>query len=53
MVSQMAHARNLGEPCMAHLENLYNIPWYLLSYLILSYLNNNFNIKAVLHQKSH
>ena len=27
MVSQMAHAKNLGEPFMAHLENLYNIPW--------------------------
>ena len=26
MVSQMAHAKNLGEPFMAHLENLYNIP---------------------------
>ena len=27
MVSQMAHAKNLGEPFMAHLEDLYNIPW--------------------------
>ena len=27
MVSQMAHAKNLGEPFMAHLENLYNILW--------------------------
>ena len=26
MVSQMAHAKNLGEPFMAHLKNLYNIP---------------------------
>ena len=26
MVSKMAHAKNLGEPFMAHLENLYNIP---------------------------
>ena len=26
MVSQMAHAKNLGEPFMAHLENFYNIP---------------------------
>ena len=26
MVSQMAHAKILGEPFMAHLENLYNIP---------------------------
>ena len=26
MVSQMAHAKNLGEPFMAHLEDLYNIP---------------------------
>ena len=25
MVSQMAHAKNLGELFMAHLENLYNI----------------------------
>ena len=30
MVSQMAHAKNLGEPFMAHLENLYNIPWVLV-----------------------
>ena len=30
MMSQMAHAKNLGEPFMAHLENLYNIPWWLL-----------------------
>ena len=28
MASQMAHAKNLGEPFMAHLENLYNIPWF-------------------------
>ena len=26
MVSQIAHAKNLGEPFMAHLEDLYNIP---------------------------
>ena len=26
MVSQMARAKNLGEPFMARLENLYNIP---------------------------
>ena len=26
MVSQMARAKYLGEPFMAHLENLYNIP---------------------------
>ena len=26
MVSQMACAKNLGEPFMGHLENLYNIP---------------------------
>ena len=26
----MAHAKNLGEPFMAHLENLYNIPWVLV-----------------------
>ena len=25
MVSQMAHAKNLGESFMAHLENLYNM----------------------------
>ena len=25
MAHQMAHAKNLGEPFMAHLENLYNI----------------------------
>ena len=28
MVSQMARAKNLGEPFMAHLENLYNIPCF-------------------------
>ena len=27
MVSQMAHAKNLGELFMANLENLYNILW--------------------------
>ena len=32
MVSQMVHAKNLGEPFMAHLENLYNIPC-LVQYL--------------------
>ena len=26
MVSQMADAKNLGELCMAHVENLHNIP---------------------------
>ena len=26
MVGQMAQEKNLGEPFMAHLENLYNIP---------------------------
>ena len=26
MMSQMAHAKNLREPFMAHLENLCNIP---------------------------
>ena len=30
MVSQMARAKNLGEPFMAHLENLYNIPCYVI-----------------------
>ena len=29
MVSQMARAKNSGELCMAHVENLYNIPWTL------------------------
>ena len=28
MVSQMVHAKNLGELFMAHLENLYNILCY-------------------------
>ena len=32
MVSQTAHAKNLGEPFMAHLENLYNIPWFRSAY---------------------
>ena len=27
MLSQMAHAKDLGELFMARLENLYNIPW--------------------------
>ena len=31
MVSQMAHAKNLGEPFMAHLENLHNIPWLCMA----------------------
>ena len=32
LVSQMAHAKNLGEPLMAHLENLYNtLTLFLLS----------------------
>ena len=31
MVSQMARAKYLGEPFMAHLENLYNIVTYQLS----------------------
>ena len=31
MVSQMAHAKNLGEPFMAHLENLNDIPCYQIS----------------------
>ena len=34
MVSQMAHAKNLGELFTAHLENLYNILWI---YILLSY----------------
>ena len=29
MVNQIARAKNLGEPFMAHLENLYNIPWFI------------------------
>ena len=32
MVSQMAHAKNLGEPFMAHLENFYNIPCKVMHY---------------------
>ena len=32
MVSQMARAKNLGEPFMAHLENSYNIPWIYIYY---------------------
>ena len=28
VVSQMAHAKNIGEPFMAHAKNLYNIPCY-------------------------
>ena len=32
MVSQMAHAKNLGEPLMAHLENLCNIPCLTVLY---------------------
>ena len=27
MVSQMAHAKNIGEPFMAHAKKLYSIPW--------------------------
>ena len=23
----MAHAKNIGDPLMAHAKNLYNIPW--------------------------
>ena len=34
MVSQMAHAKNLGEPFMAHLEDLYNIPCYSVTVII-------------------
>ena len=30
MVSQMAHAKNLGELFMAHLENLHNIPYSVI-----------------------
>ena len=26
VVNQMAHAKNIGEPFMAHAKNLYNIP---------------------------
>ena len=26
MVSQMAHSKNLGELCMAHVENLHTYP---------------------------
>ena len=28
MVSQMAHAKNIGESFMAHAKKLYNIPWF-------------------------
>ena len=27
----MGHAKNLGEPCMAHAENLYNIHCYIVT----------------------
>ena len=33
MVSQMAHAKILGEPFMAHLENLYNITGLILVHI--------------------
>ena len=33
MVSQMARAKNFGEPFMAHLENLYNIPCVMLKFV--------------------
>ena len=33
-VSQMAHAKNLGEPCMTHVENLYNIPWTFVNHML-------------------
>ena len=32
----MAHAKNIGEPFMAHAKNLYNIPCYSNSYSRLS-----------------
>ena len=35
VVSQMAHAKNIGEPFMAHAKKLYNIPWGSLLSLIL------------------
>ena len=41
MVSQMTRAKNLGEPFMAHLENLYNIPWILLIGYILYQLEKH------------
>ena len=34
MVSQMAHGKNLGELCMAHVENLYNIPCKCLFFFV-------------------
>ena len=47
MVSQMARAKYLGEPFMAHLENLYNIPCILYVLLIMvnvrTYMNKQFN----------
>ena len=39
MISQMALAKDLGEPFMAHLENLYNIPCcYIILYDLVSRL---------------
>ena len=34
----MAHTKNLGEPFIAHLENLYNIPCYCMYYCFFSYI---------------
>ena len=34
VISQMAHAKNIGEPFMAHAKNLYNIPCNCSKYLI-------------------
>ena len=35
VVSQMAHAKNIGEPFMAHAKKLYNIPWNIKCLLYL------------------
>ena len=53
MVSQMAHAKNLGEPFMAHLENLYNIPCLPISFFltILLYICNYLIIVSMLRMQ--
>ena len=47
MVSQLAHAKYLGEPCMAYVENLYNTLdtglWHKALVLILNELCSNMN----------
>ena len=39
MVSQMARSKNLSEPFMAHLENLYNIPCKLQKKIVRTITN--------------